>query len=327
MTRHLIPLASLILSPFAVHGGIDLKVTENGFGWQQRVSDPQNADPIIDLTDGSVDWMLPHNSDAFDGFNFFARKDGAPLLQFLGTSGDFFTVGANTFDAMQVYFTATDAALDDGFVLGELGIYFGVSWLGSNDGSGTFSWRMTVDTGSFLLFHWWNHGSGFQRQTFRAGLFSADGVLRDSQEFEHVGESFATYLSEVLVTGSAPGDFLIIEQQGHNAGWRGTMVVSMGEGGPVPGDWVEHATLGDLFFFGANWWYSPAVGILYHERDSGWFFQVNKGWLSMPAGGRSLLAEEGAFLYSGSSQDWIWLSAQHLPLYYDFSEGRWLSLE
>lgn len=327
MNRYLIPLVLLAFTTLAAGSGINLRVTETGFGWQQRVSDPADADPIIDLSDGSVDWMIPHNSDAFDGFNFFARKEGPPLLQFLGTSGDFYTVGANTFDAMQVYFTATDAALDDGFVIGDLGIYFGVSWQGSTDGSGTFSWRLPVDRGSFLVFHWWNHGSGFQRQTFRASLYSGEGVLRQSEEFEHVGESFATYLSEVIVTGAAPGDFLIFEQQGHNAGWRGTMVVAMENGDePVPGEWSENAALGDLFYYGSNWWWSPFLGTLFMESASPWFYHPSLRWVTVPTGGAPLAGESGAFLYSEHASDWVWLSVEQLPLYFDFASGQWLSL-
>lgn len=320
----------LLNAPFA-KGEISLRVTENGFGWQQRVSEPEDANPIIDLSDDSADWMLAHNADgAFDGFNYFARKIGTPLIQMLGTSGETFTQGSNTFDQMQVYFTATDAEIL-GVEIGDLGIHFGVSWLGSNDGTGTLSWRIAVDTTSLMVFHWWNHGSGFRSQTFRVTLFSEAGEIRQVEEFSHEGESFATYLSEVLITGSAPGDFVIMEQQGHNVGWRGTMVVMLDDGsgpeGPVPGEWVETDSLGDIYYYGANWWWSPVLATaILHTNDTDWFFHPELGWLSMAAGSGGLAAETGGFFFSVNQNNWLWLSADFLPDYYSFGSASWQRL-
>jgi hypothetical protein len=319
-----------VLAATTASAQLSLKVTENGFGWQQRVDPPESASPIIDLSQGSVDWMVPNNTDGiFDGFNYFARKANGTLLQFLGVGGDYYTVGSNSVDSMQVYFTATDAVvpLPDGshVEIGELGIHFGVSWMGSNDGSGRLTWRMEVNRDAFNVFHWWNHGSGFQSQTFRVTWYNAAGEALQTESYLHDADRYSAFFSEILIQGNAIGDFIIFEQEGYNAGWRGTVVFPAEASGPQPGDWIPHAQLGSLYYFGGNWYWSELLQSFYLPDGDGWWFHPTHGWLSLPVGDLAIAAETGFFMYRVSSSNFIWASATDNGRFHDFASQQWLT--
>lgn len=267
----------------------DQNLPGSAFGWVLRDAHLENPVEVVDFQlMEAIDWIIPNNADAFGPGVFDRMETSTPRISALEPTGFIKSGAHHQWDAQIVPFVFNNAELigpspEEGF--------WATSWIGDESGGGaTWIFRVEVGADSLQIWHWWNHGLA-DRQTVTARLFNAAGqVLLEHVVMVHQTTIFRQYTSIIDVTGTADGDYLLIEHVGTNVGWRGSAVLAGSDtGGPIDppppfgrfagfpmedgfadtGDW-----LGLVFVEPHPWIYSPYLGTWALEA-SGWLYLFN----------------------------------------------------
>lgn len=244
----------------------DANLPGSAFGWVDRNAHLAEPSEMVDLDlMGAIDWIIPNNVSAFGPGVFDRKETDTPRIEAFEPTG-FSNSGAHhQHDNPIVPFLYTDGELtgaspDEG--------YWATSWIGDDPGgNATWIFRVEVGADSLEIWHWWNHGLA-NRQTVTATLFNAAGeVLLTDIVREHTTSIFSQYTTIINVTGTAVGDYLLIEHRGTNVGWRGSAVLSSGgivppepdygvfdafpivDGYALTGDWLGNVWVRDTFPF------------------------------------------------------------------------------
>jgi hypothetical protein len=294
---------------------VDTQVVGGGnvpFGYQNFTSE-ENIDPewIIDLSSSEfVDYMIPKRSGA-PGIR--AKKIDAPFLT--QTTVESFTGGTNSSDAWQVVFAWSDATPTLAF-----SGFYGVSWSGwDNTIEQTLLTRVDLATSQpVTIYHWWNDGWNYANpsmlpgQILNVSLYNAADELIDVYEAVY-GSGYHT--SIIGVTRSAPGDYLLITNTGHNVGYKGTAVAAVLDSDlsfPQKVSGIEREN---------GWLESPWLGYFY-EINSEWIYHVGLGHLFTG----SAAAPDDLAIWSWSLEGWLWTSVNVFPAVFDWEGNRWLYL-
>jgi hypothetical protein len=179
---------------------------------------------VIDLSRAPfLDYLIPNNS-------------GSPGIAAAKASGSFITAstvadlggGANSGDDWQVVFDWTDG---DPTETGD--DFYGVSW-GNWSGTETVTLETQIDLvqdGELTIYHWWNDGWDYSGEATLPGHFltvshyDASDNLIDEFAAAYLGGDFPQfYATSVTISRQAEGDYVIITNEGHNIGYKGTAV-------------------------------------------------------------------------------------------------------
>ncbi|MCC5805954.1 MAG: hypothetical protein JJU00_06450 [Opitutales bacterium] len=299
-----------------------------GFGWWP--ADATSYDPVF-LTDYD-DYYVPDVSGGPPALAF--QKAGADLIQsvIFETPGQ---SGSNTLRNQPLTFFSFDDATDpgetfDGFFESE---YFGVAWGGDIAGDTVFTWRIETGGQPFTVLHWWNHGlNEFQRMT--ATLYNANGeVLASGNTYfnwpgnENGNVGFTSFI-EVNPTGE--GDFVIVENQGQNVGWRATAVFLREDDEPPPHNPypLDGGATGvqDDPVFGAIEVLTPEVGMmdwlgLVWFAEYPWIYQAGTGWW-FHAGG----SHDAAMILWSPDSGWVQIESAWVGWMWSVNESEWQQL-
>jgi hypothetical protein len=302
-TTHLMTLAGGLLAA-GTASALTLEIQNFGEGepipaGYQNVTDGVDAEAVINVSsDPFVDYLIPSNSGSA---GITAQKFGGEYItsstaaEMGGNNG-----GANSLidpDAYQVVFAWEDG---DPLPFGE--DYYGVSW--ANWGADTVA---TLETRIELaaeeevtVYHWfndgWNYADGGHNvlagHNITVTQYTADGtevssesaVLSSGGAESFFGDHRQFYSGIIKATRTAPGDYLIIENEGGNIGYKGTAVALLGDtgGNTGPGDfsdyelvdgWVDSGSfMGWVYVESHPWVFPLALDKWIYAGGEGWFF-------------------------------------------------------
>jgi hypothetical protein len=294
-----LPHGSNLVNEDSDAGLVQLVTDPMGFGWYAQDATTWESTYLTDF----ADYLVAKNDGGDPGLRY--EKAGASILELeevnLVSQG-----GSNALRNQPLTFFAFDDGADEFFDAYIETDYFGVSWVGDSAGASSMRWRIHAGADPYQVIHWWNHGL-FDQQRVTATLHGADGAVRatSTTEFSWPGNDGGNigFTSFISVNPVAADDYLIIENQGTNVGWRATAIFFTEVEEPYslyPLDTAFEGTYTDPVF-GPIRAIDAAIGDssflgLVHAGHYPWIYHYRHGWLLHLSGDH----ETGLILYSPS---------------------------
>jgi hypothetical protein len=305
-------------------------------GYQNVGDGIDPAETIYLSQEPFVDYLVPNNSGTA---GITAQKDGGEYIA-ISTVGEF-TGGANNGSNPDKYHVVFE--WEDGTPL-PFGVdYFGVSWSGWTASEvATLTTRIDLPSpDEVTVFHWFNDGwdygvdgsghdildghvlvithyteQGAEVDTFTTELSSggAELIFGDHRQF---------YSTIITATRTAPGDYLLIQNNGGNVGYKGTAVALLGGGGPtglLVGEW-NNTLIGEVYGYSPDWGYSPFMGEVW-ITDSSWVYQSETGWSHVTSVAGGFNGGTAYWLYN-SDLGWLYTVDTFDGQYWDFGAGEY----
>ena len=208
--------------------------------------------------------------------------------------------------------------------------WFNDGWLYSTDVDGTEGNAHTILEGhEFHVTHYAADGSVIaevEEILPSGGAGNALGKTGDFLIFARDHRQF--YTASVTATRTGEGDYLMLRHRAGNIGYRAT-AVTLGNDRPwapgfalVIGEWINDATVGQVFGYSPQWGYSTALGSIYARLMPEAVWAESLGWLFAPHGS----VDSGLFLYRTETSSWIWIHGGQPGFYFDFASGQWTGL-
>lgn len=285
----------------------DPELPGSAYGWVVRATHLETPGEVVDFDQMQAsDWIVPNNLSAFGPGVFDRMLTDTPRIQALEPSG-FGSSGAHhQYDAYIVPIVYSNGELTG---QSDVNGYWATSWIGDDaGGNATWEFRVAVDADTLEVWHWWNHGLG-NYQLVTATLYNSAGdELVKETVMEHSTTIFRQYTTIINVTGSAAGDYMLIEHQGTNVGWRGSAVIASSTGPVEPefgpftdypresgfadtGDWLGHVFIEGTYpyVYIANlrtWAFASSAWLYLFSTDNFSMTEVSpggSGWVHLPA--------------------------------------------
>lgn len=301
-----------------VSGGIDEAQTVN-----------VSAEPF-------VDYLIPNNSGS-PGIT--AQKAGGSYL--VDSTVAELSGGANKLtnpDKFQVVF-----AWQDGTPLPFGSDYYGVSWGGfSASESVTLTTRIDLASEDPLrIYHWFNDGWDYTNHVFldghqlRVRHYDAQGnVLAELEEVlpsggseELFGDARQFYTATIDVKRGAPGEFVLIEQEAANIGYKGT-AIALRQEEPEPDGWLievgqsnEDRLLGVTYGLDDGFARSSVLGFFSYPTEP-WLYQPHYGWLVIPEQPGRDISVGGVFYFS-PDYGYLFVHADAQGWFYSYRYDVW----
>jgi len=213
------------------------RLTESNlpYGYQDLSGETIEIDPLLSVNLSAapfLDYLVPNNSVTPGIYTEKSESDFIASSTVANLGG-----GANSGDDFQVVFNWEDG---DPNATGT--DFYGVSW-GNWSGSSTAVLDTRIDLlqdGELTIFHWWNDGWNYGAGDVLPGHeltvshYDSAGILVD--QYSSILPS-GFYSTAIDISRQNEGDYVIITNEGHNIGYKGTAVA-----GPIFGSIVSLAT-------------------------------------------------------------------------------------